>query len=332
MFTAEIQQKKLTCQVLKLDFNRMKWIKKGLIFAPSADNSSMVSHAAIPFVDLISENAARIYFSSRNIKGQSLPYYLEVNLDNLNEVTFINPKPIFGLGDLGTFDDNGIMPSCVVNYNNKKYLYYIGWNPQVTVSYRLSIGLAIGDVNGSNFKKYSKGPVCDRNLMEPFFNTAPFILLEDNLWRMWYISCTEWKIVNNYPEPRYHIKYAESIDGINWQKEGTVCVDYMDENEAIGRPCVVRDNNKYRMWYSYREILNYRDTKTAGYKIGYAESYDGKRWERKDKLVGIETSSNGWDSEMIEYCHVVKLNDKLHMFYNGNGFGRTGFGYAILDE
>ncbi len=310
----------------------MKWIKKGLIFVPSEENISMVSHAAIPFVDFINENIARIYFSSRNKNGQSLPYYLEVKLNDLQVKTYLCEEPILDLGELGTFDDSGIMSSCVVTHNNKKYLYYIGWNPQVTVSYRLSIGLAISDISGRKFKKYSKGPICDRNLVEPFFNTAPFIIIEKNLWRMWYISCTEWKIVNNYPEPRYHIKYAESNDGINWIKNGVVCIDYKDENEAIGRPCVLKENDKYRMWYSYRKILNYRNVKSSGYKIGYAESYDGIIWERKDQSAGIETSRTGWDSEMIEYCHVVKIDNKLHMFYNGNGFGRTGFGYAVLEE
>jgi hypothetical protein len=213
-----------------------------------------------------------------------------------------------------------------------KFLYYIGWNPQVTVSYRLSIGLAISDSGGNKFCKYSRGPVSDRNVDEPFFNTAPFIIIEGNIWKMWYVSCTEWKIINNHPEPRYHIKYAQSNDGIHWEKDGTICIDYIDENEAIGRPSVIKEGDLYRMWYSYRNILDYRKNKTQGYKIGYAESSNGKNWERKDKLVGIDTSQNGWDSEMIEYCHVLRIKERLYMFYNGNGFGKTGFGYAVLDE
>ncbi len=310
----------------------MKWIKKGLIFVPAKENHFMVSHAAIPFVEMINEDKYRIYFSSRNSKGQSLPYYLEIRYNDILNITHVNPEPIFGLGELGTFDDNGIMPSCIVVHNNKKYMYYIGWNPQVTVSYRLSIGLAISEESTDNFIKYSKGPICDRSIYEPYFNTAPFVLVDNNLWKMWYISCTEWKIVNKYPEPRYHVKYAESDDGINWRKEGIICVDYIDENEAIGRPCVIKDKDKFKMWYSYRKILNYRTNKLSGYRIGYAESFDGKKWERKDHLAGIDTSNGGWDSEMIEYCHVVNIKNRLHMFYNGNGFGKTGFGYAILED
>jgi hypothetical protein len=310
----------------------MKWVKKSLIFAPTGLNPLMVSHAAIPFAEVIDDSKIRIYFSSRNKLGQSLPFFIDVNSQNLNEIISISSHPLFPLGDLGTFDDNGIMPSCIVEFDGNKYLYYIGWNPQVTVSYRLSIGLAISSDSGTTFTKFNKGPVCDRSLFEPFFCTAPFVLIENGLWRMWYISCTEWIKINNYPEPRYNVKYAESKDGITWDKRGIVCIDYQNLSEAIGRPCVIKENGIYKMWYSYRKIINYRTDRCMSYKIGYAESKDGIVWKRMDNLVGIEKSDNGWDSEMIDYCHVIELNGKKYMFYNGNGFGKTGFGYAILEE
>lgn len=310
----------------------MRWIKKGVIFVPKGENPNMTSHASIPFAEVTNKGTIRIYFSSRNSKGQSLPYSLDLNPNNLNEILTLNEEPLFLLGNLGTFDDNGIMPSCIVNFANRKYLYYIGWNPQVTVSYRLSIGLAFSDDFGETFTKFYKGPICDRSIYEPYFNTAPYIIVENNTWKMWYISCTEWKIINSYPEPLYHVKYAESNDGIRWDKKGIVCVDYDENAEAIGRPCVIKENNTYRMWYSYRRISDYRNSKDNSYRIGYAESYDGIKWERKDHIVGIERSNEGWDSEMIEYCHILNFKGKKHMFYNGNGFGKTGFGYAVLEE
>jgi len=311
----------------------MQWIKKGIIFVPDNNELFMKSHAAIPFADKIENDILRIYFSSRNDKGQSMPFYIDAKMNGqFLKVLHIEKKPIFNLGSLGSFDDNGIMPSCVVNYMNMKYLYYIGWNPQVTVSYRLSIGLAISDDGGNNFKKYSIGPICDRNIHEPFFNTAPYVILENNLWRMWYVSCTGWRKINNYPEPSYHIKYAESMDGINWKKRGVICIDYDHFAEAIGRPCIIFENGIYKMWYSYRSITNYRIDREKSYRLGYAASVDGLNWNRKDNEVGIEKSEDGWDSEMIEYCHIVNINGLKYMFYNGNGFGKTGFGYAVSKE
>jgi hypothetical protein len=310
----------------------MRWVKKGVIFSPGKATPGMKSHAAIPFAEITNLGTLRVYFSSRNESGQSLPFHLELNPDNLKEIISIKENPIFLLGKLGTFDDNGIMPSCIVNNSDKKYLYYIGWNPQVTVSYRLSIGLAISNDFGETFTKFSEGPICDRSINEPYFNTAPYILVENNIWKMWYVSCTEWLFVNNYPEPKYHIKYAESGDGIIWEKGGIICIDYDDNTEAIGRPCVVKEDGIYKMWYSFRKISNYRVYRDSSYRLGYAESTDGKKWKRMDHLVGIERSEKGWDSEMIEYCHIIEFNGKKHMFYNGNGFGQTGIGYAILEE
>jgi len=310
----------------------MNWVKKGVIYSPDGKIPTAASHAAIPFAEITDSGIVRVYFSSRNFKGQSLPYSLDLNPGNLSEIISLNREPLFGLGELGTFDDNGIMPSCIVNNNGTKFLYYIGWNPQVTVSYRLSIGLAISNDSGNTFSKFSKGPVCDRSIYEPYFNTAPYVLIENNIWKMWYISCTQWQVINDYPEPQYHVKYAESNDGINWDKKGIVCIDYDDFTQAIGRPCVIFEEGIYKMWYSYRQITDYRTSRNKSYRIGYAESSDGMKWERKDYLAGIEKSDSGWDSEMIEYCHVLDLNGKKHMFYNGNGFGKTGFGYAVLEE
>ena len=122
-------------------------------------------------------------------------------------------------------------------------------------------------------------------------------MIENDVWKMWYLSCVKWVIRDSKPNPYYHIKYAESNDGINWTRNGTVCIDFKNENEwAISRPCVLRERGLYKMWYSYRGANTYR--------IGYAESKDGISWDRQDDQVGINISESGWDSEMIEYPFV----------------------------
>ena len=281
----------------------MKWKKQGVIFAPDNEFDWMVSHASIPVADNISEDRIRIYFGTRDKDGRSHTTFIEVASQNLSNVLYVHDRPILEMGPLGTFDDNGIMPSWLVEYQGKKYLYYIGWNPQVTVSYRLSIGLAISDDGGRTFRKYSAGPICDRALDEPFFNTAPCVMIDGDTWRMWYVSCTGWDIVDDHPEPRYHIKYSESKDGLLWRKTGEVCIDYDTFAEALGRPCVYKEEGVYKMLYSYRSILRYRTDRNTSYRLGYAESKDGLDWERKDDEVGIARSDGDWDSEMMEYCH-----------------------------
>jgi hypothetical protein len=79
------------------------------------------------------------------------------------------------------------------------------------------------------------------------------------------------------------------------------------------------------MWFSARFF-------GRGYGIGYAESRDGLTWERRDDLAGISRSESGWDSEMICYPCVVNVGPNRYMFYNGNRYGSTGFGVAVLEE
>ena len=120
------------------------------------------------------------------------------------------------------------------------------------------------------------------------------------------------------------IKYAESRDGIQWQRDGRIAIPFAAPDEyAMSKPCVLKHNGRYRMWYSFRG---------AAYRIGYAESDDALVWQRLDHLAGIEPSSAGWDADSVEYPHVFEHGGRLWMLYNGNGYGRTGFGIAVLED
>ena len=147
---------------------------------------------------------------------------------------------------------------------------------------------------------------------------------------MWYSSGTEWREVNGRAEPRYLVRYAESDDGIEWRRPGTVAIDYERPDEAIARPWVIKEGASYRMWFSTRSIVDYRNSPRQSYRMGYAESCDGLSWKRRDDLVDLSASAEGWDSQMIAYPAVVDIGERRYLFYNGNGFGASGFGLAEL--
>lgn len=313
----------------------MKWKKKGFIYKPKGDVAWSTSHAQVPVADYIEEeNIIKVYFSTRDDKGMSLPAYVILDADDPTKVLEVSKEPILPIGDLGMFDDCGVMPSWIVNReNNEKWLYYIGWNVRNTISYHNSVGLAISKDGGKTYKRFSKGPLWDRNYIEPHYSGTSCVLLDKGIWKNWYLSCTEWRIVEGKSEPRYHIKYAESINGIDWERKGTVAIDYLNLEEAgIVKASVIKHDDLYKMWYSYRSFDNYRANKDNSYRIGYAESIDGIKWERKDDESGIKRSDDGWDSLMIEYPHVIRVKDEYLMFYNGNGFGQSGFGYSVLEN
>ncbi|MFS0919256.1 hypothetical protein [Brevibacillus sp. 179-C 1.1 NHS] len=289
----------------------------------------MTAYATVPTVDEISQQLVRIYFGTRDKLNRSHISFIESEKNIPSKLSYIHDRPVLSPGKLGTFDDSGCMPSWIVNYNNNKYLYYIGWNVRNTIPYHNSIGLAISIDGGDTFQRYSDGPLLERTHLEPYFCAAPCVIIDSGIWRMWYLSCVKWVNHVGKAEPYYHIKYAESKDGIVWDRKGIVCIDFQDESECgITRPSVLKDGDIYKMWYCYRGLHDYRKATKNSYRIGYAESNDGISWIRRDHSVGIDVSTEGWDSEMIEYPCVYKNGNKKIMLYNGNTFGKTGFGYA----
>lgn len=313
---------------------KRKWNKKGLIYVPDGTLDWSLSHAQVPVAEYLKdENRIKIYFSTRDKNSRSRPGFIIVDADDPKKILEIGKQPILSLGEIGTFDDSGVMPSWIVDRgNNEKWLYYIGWNVRNTIPYHNSVGLAISKDGGQSFTKFSNGPLWERDYKEPHYSGTSCVLFDNGIWKNWYLSCTEWKVVNGKSEPRYHIKYAESLNGIDWVRNGDIAIDYLDLEEAgIVKASVIKENEKYCMWYSYRSFKDYRVNKENSYRIGYAESMDGIKWLRKDNSSGIVRSDDGWDSKMIEYPHVVSVKDKILMFYNGNGFGASGFGYAELE-
>lgn len=309
----------------------MKWIKKGLIHAPSRREPWGVSHAQLPVVDVLDHQRWRIYFGTRDEENRTVTTFIEVSAEDPTQVLKVHDRPVMGLGERGCFDDSGVMPSWIVDHAGRKLLYYIGWNRGVSVPYRNAVGLAVSDDGGETFRRVGKGPIVGRSCTEPHFCGASCVLLDGAIWRMWYLSCIRWIVCDGKPEPIYDIKYAESQDGIEWHVPGTVAVALNGPDEGgLTRPSVIKDGSLYRMWYSRRKARDYRTNPANSYRIGYAESHDGITFERKDDLAGIDVSESGWDSEMITYAHVFDHGGRRHMIYNGNGFGRTGIGYAVL--
>lgn len=296
-----------------------QWRKLGLIFSPDNGPPWMASHAAVPFARRLSDSIYEVFFSSRDAAGRSNVGRVVLDIERPGKVLQLDSVPLLTPGELGEFDDSGAMLSWITPVNGTSYWYYIGWNLGRTVPFRNSIGLALE--RGGSVDRAFAGPIVDRSRDEPHFTASCCVLNEGALWRMYYLSCVGWLRMGERVTHRYHIKYAESTDGVEWMRNGHIAIDFQDSEEyAISRPSVLPASDGYQMWYSYRG---------HAYKIGYAESVNGVDWQRMDAQSGIDVSATGWDSEMICYPHVVIHDDHELMFYNGNGYGASGFGLAM---
>jgi hypothetical protein len=300
----------------------VRWEKRGLLVAPPQGLAWSASHAAVPHVEVRSDDELRIYFTTRDGRGRSHVARAEVRGDLVPANVQIEPEPLLRPGEAGLFDDSGAMTSSLVRLGGRHYLYYQGWSLGVTVPFYVYGSCATSDDDGRTFTRVAPTPILDRTPVDPFWTSSPWVILDEGRWRMWYVSGTGWAIDGETVEHYLvHVRYAESDDGINWRRDGAVAIDFAHPGEyAIARPCVVRDDDCYRMWFAYRG---------EAYRIGYAESPDGVRWTRHDDGVGITVSESGWDSQMLEYPCVFDYRGERHMLYNGDGFGRTGIGHAV---
>lgn len=292
----------------------------------------MLTHAQIPIALPLENNRVRYYFSTRDDKNRSTITFLEAEATNPRNIIYVHNKQCIGLGRLGTFDDYGVMASWLVRHNDAIYLYYSGWNVGVNVAYRIGVGLAISHDGGLTFQRYSEAPILDRCQFDPCWCAQPCVMNQGGKWRMWYLSCTKWEIINGRPEPFYNVKYAESDDGITWQRTGDICLDYDHFTNAIGRPSVLSEDGTYRMYYSYRNADGYRADPSRAYRLGYAVSDDGRHFTKRLDLFEIIGPRGEWESIMNEYCHVYDHGGRRYLVYNGNGFGTSGFGLAALEQ
>ena len=138
---------------------------------------------------------------------------------------------------------------------------------------------------------------------------------------MWYVSCNEWK---NKDLPYYDIKFATSKNLTEWKQTGISCIKLRKGERAVARPFVIYEKNLFKMWYCYEK-------KVDGYKIGYGESLDGKKWVRKDNKIEFVNSSVG-ENEMRAYPNLIRLAGDTLMFYNGNNYGEEGIFCAKLEN
>jgi hypothetical protein len=317
----------------------VKWIKKGLLFDPQQHHlpAGCTSHAQSPQA-LVFDDFVRIYFSTRRRDdgGQFLSHVAFVDADRaLERVLRVGPEPAIALGRLGTFDEHGIFPINIVRDQQRIVAFTSGWSRRVSVPVETAIGLAVSHDDGASFERIGAGPVMGPTSREPFLVGDPFVIIRDGRWHMWYIFGTRWAPATSSEGPArvYKIAHATSSDGLSWERDSRLIVsDVLGADECQALPTVLEHQDAWHMYFCFRHASDFRTNRDRGYRLGYARSTDLQHWVRDDRAAGIDVSDSGWDSDMLCYPHVFWCGDQAFMLYNGNEFGRGGFGVAVLDQ
>jgi len=300
--------------------NIQTWKRLGLIFKTLNLDWSK-THSMLPTPFKLNRHNYRIFFGTRNIKNQSSIGFFDFDFKNF-KIKNKSKKKSFDIGELGSFDDNGVLPSSIIKHNNKTYLFYIGWKPGGSTRYSLIAGIAKTSNKGINFNRIQKYPILKLSDREPYsILTAPHVIkIKNNKFYMWYVSCEKWL---NKDFPLYNIKLATSKNLINWNQVKKVCIKLRKNERAVARPFVLKENNIFKMWYSYEKL-------GETYKIGYAESKNGIKWKRLDNKIKFTVEVQNWEKDMMAYSTIITANNKKFMLYNGNNYGKSGIGVAEL--
>jgi predicted GH43/DUF377 family glycosyl hydrolase len=317
----------------------MKWRKLGKIFTPTDYQlpENCVEFAQSPQA-LVFDDFVRIYFSTRekDQTGKFLSHISFVEFDRkFGKVVNISTNTVIALGKPGCFDEHGIFPLNILLDKDRVLGYISGWSRRVSVSVETAIGLAISHDGGITFNRLGDGPILSASRNEPFLVGDPFVRVYDGAYHMWYIYGTSWirQASTDAPDRVYKIGHATSLDGISWNRTGRQLVkDKLNSNECQALPTVIDFDDKYHMFFCYRQSLGFRKNRDHAYRIGYAFSNDLVNWTRDDDNVGLDVSPGEWDSDMLCYPHVFRCNGNIYMLYNGNEFGRFGFGLAVMER
>ena len=317
----------------------MKWTKRGLLFEPQRYTlpDGCTDFAQAPQA-LVFDDFVRIYFStrSRDAAGQYLSHIAFVDVDrDLERVIGTSTQTVIALGGLGCFDEHGIFPINIVRHGGAINAFTCGWSRRISVPVETAIGRAVSHDDGLTFERMGPGPVMAPTLAEPFLVGDPFVLVRGDRWHMWYIYGIAWVESSSDPGPArvYKIAQASSRDGFTWERTGDAIVaDAIGEDECQALPTVFEHDGRWHMYFCYRHATDFRMNRLRGYRLGYAWSDDLRTWTRADAAAGIDVSADGWDSDMLCYPHVFWCNEQAYMLYNGNAFGRHGFGVAALER
>ena len=299
------------------------WKKLGQIYMPQGlRHPKLLSHAANPLPMHLESNIYRIFYSGRDKKNRSSVGAVDIDVCEL-KVVKEHYSPFFEHGLEGSFFADGVSIGNCYEVEGIRYMLFMGWQNPENGHWRGDIGRLIV-ASDLTLELETTQPFMGGDVTDPISLSYPWVQSSSKSGlNMWYGSTLTWDAGNG--EMLHVIHHASSHDGHRWHRSGLAVPFKLGVAQAFSRPTVVQNKGGgFEMWFSYRSGSGEK------YRIGYATSDNGVNWKLDLDNSGITVSENGWDSEMIEYPFVFDHLGSRYMLYNGNGYGKTGFGLAVI--
>lgn len=304
----------------------MGWVKKGRIFCPDGSSEWARHSFMTPCPWARDEGTIRIFGGMRDDAGVSRIGWVDVSASDPSVVTAISTKPVLDVGSPGMFDDNGVILGEVFEMDKDELrLYYVGFQLVEKVKFLAFTGLAISRDRGESFERYQQTPIIDRCSEGPFIGALHSIARSpDGGYRAWLARGRGWEQIGDRQFPRYDSWTITSADGVAFDNStATPTIQPGPGEYRIGRP---RANQLPDGTWELRATS---DTYSKQYSCHLFTSDDGVTFHRTETEELPRGNVGAWDSEMTCYpAHLQTCNGRRFLFYNGNGMGETGVGYA----
>lgn len=302
------------------------WRSLGHVHVARGESPHHMTHGSYPTPLVMPDGTVRVFYSPRDAQGRSTIYALDIALSADGFTRLGEPSgPWLLPGPGGAFDDAGASVSWVGWLPDGSLdCWFLGWSLAIGMPpFRSMIGRAIAAPGACTMERVSFAPVIDRDAMDPLSLTYPWVLRKGSRLQVWYGAHRHPATGGRLPVDHVIRRAVSDDDGLSWRRDVGYALDHLEPEEwALNRPWIVIDDDGWHMWLCRR---------FDKYRLGYAHSPDGRKWTRADAAIGFTTPEAEWEAGSRTYPSVLDHAGRRFMFYNGTGYGRSGFGVAVLE-
>lgn len=301
--------------------NPLRWKKLGHVFDPT-NRSNWIQHTALTPTPLLLPDRIRVFVGLRDTEGISRVGYVDVDREDPTRVLEVSQVPSLDIGVPGTFDDNGVILGDLVFEGGELHLFYVGFQLVKRAKFIALSGHAVSRDHGLHFERSTKAPFLARADEGLFCRAIHSVQRTASGWNFLYSAGSDWLWNKGVAYPRYEIFSAEIPTlATPFPVRGKFEVGNTLPEYRIGRP--------RRFWFDGQEVMTFTaGTPHGSYLAGLAIRQSDGSWQRDDSLLGLQPSSEGWDSVHLCYPAFIDVGSRTFCFYNGNNMGREGFGVA----
>ena len=293
------------------------------VFAEPPPAGGWFSHAMAP-APLLLGDRIRVFVGGWDETGISRIFFVDVAREDPSRLIGYSKDPVLDLGDAGCFDDNGVFPGSVTTVDEMPILYFTGFQIGQHVRHFNFSGAARISGDGP-LQRVSKAPVLDRADEGLHVRAGLSTVRVGSTLMSAYSAGSTWLTIDGVSRPVYDVYMQHPSSPVHFDSSGLVVLRHEPPGEhALGRPQLILRGGEVIVLFTTR-------TTDMRYRFGAARASRSGMWSRV-AIDGLEDTIAGFDDEMTYFPGPVMVDDRLLVFYSGNGFGRTGLGVGEIRD